>query len=484
MGTYKPLFSVDRYTDTATQTTDVRCPYDSWKCTQRAEWDEMAAAEPSLLECNINDKCQVVGTMDLPLNIFPQPASEDALAQQPVRVDLVRNTRTGIVTPLIWGDVMVPWMMLCDAGVCANPVGYKYGGSASMGGLWQDGKLYYCLSWKYLSQEQLEELKEILLCQKKTEKNPKTKIARNIDIDLFLKEGLLDKELTNTVKEGIKLITQSQNSVQFVEQTNGTYPPEHCVVFLKDDMNCSCVGQIGFPVQPIRLTKNASPGNVAHEILHALGFHHTHSRFDRDKYVHIHKENINEGYEWHFEKAPAKEFDIQEYDYSSIMHYPAVAFPKEPELVTIEVIGHKGIHIGQREALSAGDIASLSTRYPGQIHCTYKSMAPHQQAWFRCQTCWGPGDYGCCMACALSCHKGHYTIDVGPANAFCHCGALHHRYKCTRFADGETVVKQLVWRRRSGDGLLCYHCAKICPNSAATVQETTQTTHQLNPSPV
>ena len=48
--------------------------------------------------------------------------------------------------------------------------------------------------------------------------------------------------------------------------------------------------------QPINIGKGCEyKGIVQHEIFHALGRIHEHSRPDRDSYVRIHEENIKEG---------------------------------------------------------------------------------------------------------------------------------------------------------------------------------------------
>ena len=63
-------------------------------------------------------------------------------------------------------------------------------------------------------------------------------------------------------------------------------------------------------------------GTVAHEIAHAAGFYHEHSRPDRDSYITVHLENVKDGYERDFDKLGTRSVkDIEPYDYSSVMHY-------------------------------------------------------------------------------------------------------------------------------------------------------------------
>jgi Astacin (Peptidase family M12A) len=61
----------------------------------------------------------------------------------------------------------------------------------------------------------------------------------------------------------------------------------------------------------------------AHELGHVLGFFHEHSRWDRDKYVTIHYENIKEGRQSDYDWVPKTNWIVSStaYDYRSIMHY-------------------------------------------------------------------------------------------------------------------------------------------------------------------
>ncbi|XP_022064143.2 astacin-like metalloendopeptidase [Acanthochromis polyacanthus] len=61
-------------------------------------------------------------------------------------------------------------------------------------------------------------------------------------------------------------------------------------------------------------------GNIVHEVLHALGFHHEHTRTDRGQYITILSENIMSGKEKNFQMYDGETFNLA-YDTTSIMHY-------------------------------------------------------------------------------------------------------------------------------------------------------------------
>ncbi|KAM9339530.1 meprin A subunit alpha [Symphorus nematophorus] len=105
---------------------------------------------------------------------------------------------------------------------------------------------------------------------------------------------------------------------------------------------------------------------VQHELLHALGFYHEQSRSDRDDYVKIWWDQIEEGKEHNFNKY---EDDFvtdmnTPYDYESIMHYRPKSFNKNASIPTITTtIPYFNEVIGQRLDFSAVDITRLNRMY-------------------------------------------------------------------------------------------------------------------------
>ncbi|XP_016529420.1 meprin A subunit beta-like, partial [Poecilia formosa] len=106
---------------------------------------------------------------------------------------------------------------------------------------------------------------------------------------------------------------------------------------------------------------------VEHEILHALGFYHEQSRYDRDDYVRIVFANIQTGKESNFRKV---ESDVSTthgvpYDYTSVMHYGKDAFNNgNGNRTTIITIDPKYQDvIGQRLDMSPSDALELNLLY-------------------------------------------------------------------------------------------------------------------------
>ena len=68
---------------------------------------------------------------------------------------------------------------------------------------------------------------------------------------------------------------------------------------------------------------------VMHEILHALGQGHEQSRSDRDQYVEIVYEKIQDGMAHNFKISTTGSDTSQGYDIMSLMHYSSTAFSKD-----------------------------------------------------------------------------------------------------------------------------------------------------------
>uniref|UniRef100_A0AAR5PJX2 Metalloendopeptidase n=1 Tax=Dendroctonus ponderosae TaxID=77166 RepID=A0AAR5PJX2_DENPD len=131
---------------------------------------------------------------------------------------------------------------------------------------------------------------------------------------------------------------------------------------------CSFVGKRGIGAQALSISENCAKfGIVVHEIGHAIGYYHEHTRPDRDNYVQVFTQNIMKGQQANFHKLPTGRVISlgQKYDYNSIMHYARNTYSINGFLNTIQPIplGIKPPGIGQRVGLSAGDIEQTLILY-------------------------------------------------------------------------------------------------------------------------
>ncbi|RWS20152.1 Astacin-like metalloprotease toxin, partial [Leptotrombidium deliense] len=93
----------------------------------------------------------------------------------------------------------------------------------------------------------------------------------------------------------------------------------------------SYVGVIKNGAQSISLGDGChSFGTILHEIMHAIGFYHAHSRIDRDEFLNIYWNNIKDKFKSQFRKLDAYSGKIYTpFDYDSIMLYGSRAFSRD-----------------------------------------------------------------------------------------------------------------------------------------------------------
>ncbi|XP_071943847.1 blastula protease 10-like [Antedon mediterranea] len=141
-----------------------------------------------------------------------------------------------------------------------------------------------------------------------------------------------------------------------------------------------------------------SLGTVAHEIGHAIGFFHEQSRPDRDNYVNILLENIEDDKEYNFDKSNHIDSMGIPYDVTSVMHYGKYYFTMNdlPTITTKDPLLQNSI--GSRNSLSFYDIKLANVAYA----CDDKWLAECSHTVNPCQnggylgkycTCWCPPEY-------------------------------------------------------------------------------------------
>jgi len=150
---------------------------------------------------------------------------------------------------------------------------------------------------------------------------------------------------------------ENNTAVEFIARTNQT----NYLYFTSGNGCSSFIGMIGGR-QDITLDADCSKGNMIHEIGHSFGFFHEQARADRDQWVTVYLDNLEDpAYLDNFTivRTPTAE-RVGQYDYGSIMHYSDDAFAKPGTRTIIPL--DPAAQIGQRVGLSGCDLAAIAQR--------------------------------------------------------------------------------------------------------------------------
>ncbi|XP_073711996.1 meprin A subunit beta isoform X7 [Misgurnus anguillicaudatus] len=154
-------------------------------------------------------------------------------------------------------------------------------------------------------------------------------------------------------------------------------------IFVFKGSGCySSVGNRHVGKQDLSIGSNCDRlGTVEHEVLHALGFWHEQSRYDRDDYVIIVWDQIEEGKEHNFnlyDETMSTDLGVP-YDYSSVMHYSKTSFNKNREPTIITKIPEFLDVIGQRMEFSDNDLLKLNRMYDCSASSTFLDSCHFEQ---------------------------------------------------------------------------------------------------------
>ena len=164
-------------------------------------------------------------------------------------------------------------------------------------------------------------------------------------------------ELTKSMTEWT-----SKTNVRFVERTNES---NYVTISSSGSNSNSGVATLGMNGSRgfIRLGTRATAVVIIHELGHTLGYIHEQNRRDRDNFIIINYENIQNGAVDQFYKSNNAALLTSQFDINSTMMYGSYTFSKNRRPTITDINGNI---LPRRQArISSLDIAGTNAAYPG-----------------------------------------------------------------------------------------------------------------------
>ena len=181
----------------------------------------------------------------------------------------------------------------------------------------------------------------------------------------YLVDAALEARTVRAIEAAVAL-WNDVSGVTLAPVPPGEEPPVDHLHFQSGPGCASWVGRQGGR-QAVWVGSSCTSGSVMHEIGHALGLEHEHTRPDRDQHVRVLWDRIVAEKRHNFALAPAGTGELGDYDVGSIMHYGPANFSVDGR-PTLEALDPESARtMGQRDAPSAGDIAAVARLYASDL---------------------------------------------------------------------------------------------------------------------